>query len=145
MDLVNWKNTDLLSGFESFLEPYFNSSEFWPSNNGPRMNVPAVNVSETENTFELDMAVPGKAKEDFEITVENDTLCISSELETKSEAEEKNFTRKEYSYNSFKRAFRLPDNVKGENIDAKYADGVLHVIIPKVNPTIKKSKTIKVA
>ena len=144
MDLVKWRNTDLSPSFESFLEPYFSTPDFWPSN-GPRMNVPAVNVSETEKAFELDMAVPGKSKEDFDITVENDTLCISSESETSSETEEKNFTRKEFSYSSFKRSFRLPENTKGDKIDAKYTDGVLHVIIPKASPTIKKSKTIKVA
>ena len=143
MDLVKWKHNDLFPGFESLLEPYFNMNEFWPTN-GSRMNVPAVNVSETEMAFELDMAVPGKSKEDFDIVVENDTLSISSESETSSETEEKNFTRKEFNFNSFKRSFRLPENTKGDKIDAKYSDGVLHVIIPKVSTPVKKSKTIKV-
>ena len=144
MDLVKWKNPDLFSKFDSFLEPYFNTNEFWPSN-GYRINMPAVNVSETKIAFKLDMAVPGKSKEDFEIIVENDTLCISSESVTNSETEEKNFTRKEFNYNSFTRSYRLPKNAQGDKIDAKYSDGVLHIIIPKASPSIKKSKTIKVA
>jgi len=144
MDLKKWRNTDLFPSFESFMEPYFNNYELWPSGNS-RPNIPAVNVLETEKAFELDMAAPGMSKEDFEITVENDMLCISSELETSSESGEKNFTRKEFSYESFKRSFRLPENTKTDQIDAKYNDGVLHVIIPKTTTTIKKAKSIKVA
>jgi len=144
MDLVKWKSNDLFPSLESFLEPYFTSSDFWTANRAS-MNIPAVNVSETDKAFELEMAVPGKTKEDFEITVENDTLCISSESESSSETEDKNFTRKEFSYNSFKRSFRLPENTKSGKIDAKYTDGVLQVTIPKATTTIKKPKTIKVA
>jgi len=144
MNLVKWNDTDLFPNFESILEPYFGSSDFWNTKT-PRMNVPAVNVSESDKAFEIDMAVPGKSKEDFEVSVENGSLCISSSTESSSEETEKNFTRKEFSYESFKRSFKLPDNVKSDKIDAKYTDGVLHVIIPKKAATVSKSKAIKVA
>ena len=144
MDLAKWRNTDFFPSLDRYLDPFFNSDDFWSSNLA-RTNVPAVNVSETENAYELDLAAPGKSKEDFEITIENNTLSISSESESSSETEEKNFTRKEFSYKSFKRSFRLPEDAKSEDIDAKYKDGVLHVVIPKVTSTVKKTKTIQVA
>ncbi|NND80391.1 MAG: Hsp20/alpha crystallin family protein [Maribacter sp.] len=143
MKLTKWNPTNLFSDFDSFLDPFFSRKDFLGDE--MQFNVPAVNVSETDNAFELEMAVPGKSKDDFEITIENNVLTISSEIEDSSETAEKNFTRKEYSYSSFKRSFSLPENVKSDKIDAKYQDGVLKLSIPKTAATVKDAKKIKVA
>lgn len=93
---------------------------------------PAVNIKEDENNFEVSVAVPGLQKEDFNIELENDVLTISSEKETKTETEDTNYVRREFGYSSFKRAFTLPENiVDGDKVKANYADGVLHISLPK--------------
>ena len=96
-------------------------------------SIPAVNVQETEDDFVVAVAVPGKKKEDFNIELDNDVLTISSETKKENEVTEKEgrFTRKEFNYSSFKRAFSLPETVHGEKISASYNNGVLEIHLPK--------------
>jgi len=94
--------------------------------------VPAVNILESADNFEVEVAAPGMEKQDFKIQLENNTLTISSKKEQSQEKQETNYTRREFSYQSFQRTFILPrDVVNDEGIAAKYDNGVLHLIIPK--------------
>jgi HSP20 family protein len=94
--------------------------------------MPAVNIKELDSQFEIELAVPGKKKDDFEIEIENGILSISSSQEEEQQVNEKGkFTRREFSYTSFRRSFTLPDSVDPTKIDARYADGVLQVLLPK--------------
>ena len=94
--------------------------------------MPAVNIKELDSQFEIELAVPGKKKDYFEIEVENGILSISSSQEEEQQVNEKGkFTRREFSYTSFRRSFTLPDSVDPTKIDARYADGVLQVLLPK--------------
>lgn len=103
-------------------------------------NVPAVNVKETETGFELEMAIPGRKKEDFKVEIDNDELTISSEMETEKNKTEENYTRKEFSFTSFKRLFTLPETVDMEKIDASYEDGILKFVLPKKEEAMPKPK-----
>lgn len=96
-------------------------------------SIPAVNIMETEDSFNVEVAAPGKTKEDFNIELDNDVLTISSEDKKENETTEKNgrFTRKEFSYSTFKRAFSLPDSVDSAKISASYNNGVLEIALPK--------------
>ena len=97
-------------------------------------NVPAVNVTETDDNYELELAVPGMSKNDFKIEFENDVLTIGSEKKENREDGNKNgnYHRKEFSYQVFSRSFSLPENtVDGDKIRASYENGVLKVEIPK--------------
>lgn len=110
---------------------------------------PAVNVKETETEFSVEVAAPGLQKENFNIEVNEGILTISAEVKTeKSETDEKSrFTRKEFSYSTFKRTFTLDEeSVDTENIVAKYENGILNISIPKKVKTDeeKKAKTISV-
>src|SRR3954467_6347303 len=95
--------------------------------------VPAVNVKETAESFEVEMAAPGMRKEDFKVELNNNVLTISSEQKQEHEEKEnERFTRKEFSYQSFQRSFQLSrEAVDADNIQAKYENGVLHLLIPK--------------
>jgi HSP20 family protein len=97
------------------------------------VSIPAVNIKEDENVFSVDVAAPGKSKKDFNIELDNGTLIISSESKDENAEEENNagFTRREFSYSNFKRAFSLPDSVDMANISAKYKNGVLTIGLPK--------------
>jgi len=94
--------------------------------------VPAVNILESADNFEVEVAAPGMEKQDFKIQLDNNTLTISSKKEQSQEKQEENYTRREFSYQSFQRTFLLPrDVVNDEGIVAKYENGVLHLTIPK--------------
>jgi HSP20 family protein len=93
--------------------------------------MPAVNIKELDSQFEIELAVPGIQKEDFAIEVEEGILSISSTQEEEQVNEKGKFTRREFSYNSFRRSFTLPDSVDPTEIDASYSNGVLRVLLPK--------------
>ena len=94
-------------------------------------SMPAANIKELDSQFEIELAIPGKEKDDFEIDLDDGILSISSTQDYKKLDEKENFTRREFSYNSFRRSFSLPDSVDHTKIDANYKDGVLKVLLPK--------------
>lgn len=101
--------------------------DFW---NGKK-NEPALNIKETDDNFEIELAAPGFAKKDFEVTIEDNCLNISAEKSTSEEEKDDNYTRKEFSYNAFERALQLPETVKQEEIKAAYKDGILSFNLTK--------------
>ena len=107
-------------------------------------NVPAVNIKETDTVFRIELAAPGKKKEDFNVEVDHNVLTISSEerSETNEKDNEGKYTRKEFSYNSFRRSFTLPETVNLDTINASYEDGVLHVKLPKKEEALPKPKRL---
>lgn len=107
--------------------------------------IPAVNVSETDKSYEIELAAPGLKKEDFHVKVENGILTISSEKKSEKETKDKNYTRKEFNYSSFTRSFTLPTDVKEDSIKAAYDNGVLKLSVVKTAVTTTKSKEIAVA
>lgn len=130
--------------YSDLFENNFSGSKF--SN-----NIPAVNIKENEKEFKVEVAAPGLKKEDFRITVEDGLINISAEQEkTKEEKKEENnedYTMKEYNYNSFSRSFALPDNVREDDINAGYENGILKLNLPKKTELSKdsKKKMIKVS
>jgi HSP20 family protein len=116
--------------FPSLIDDFINTD--WnlkvPSFSG---TVPAVNIKELDSQFEIELAVPGMNKDDFEIEVEDGVLSISSTQEEEQVNEKGKFTRREFSYSSFRRSFTLPDSVDSTKIDATYKEGVLLVLLPK--------------
>jgi len=119
---------------------FFNTS--WLSE---RNGYPAVNIAEKDNEYDIELAAPGFKKEDFHIRVSDDVLTISAETKNEIKEEDKEYTRKEYGYNSFSRSFRLPDNVKDDAINAKYEDGMLKLALPKSAKNVKATKEIRVS
>jgi HSP20 family protein len=111
--------------------------------------LPAVNVMETNDDFRIEVAAPGMKRSDFKVELDNNVLTISSQREEKNEDKDANgnYTRREFSYQSFQRSFSLPENkVLGEKISAKYIDGVLHVTVPKSEDAkVKPVKQIAVS
>lgn len=109
-------------------------------------NFPAVNINETTKEYNLEFAAPGFKKENFKIDLDENVITISAEKEEEKNEGNKRFTRKEYSFNSFSRSFTLPETVNGENIDAKYDNGILKLSLPKKEESkVLPKKEIKVA
>jgi len=108
-------------------------------------SIPSVNIVENHKDFKIEMAVPGHEKKDFKVEVDNGVLTISSEKEEESKEEKENYTRREFSYKSFSRSFRLPENCVADQIDARYENGILFLSIPKKEVTPAQApKEIKV-
>jgi HSP20 family protein len=94
--------------------------------------LPAVNIKESTEGFEVEVAAPGFKKSDFNIELDGDVLTISSEKRIENEVkEDEKFTKREFSYQSFTRSFTLPEMVESEKITAKYDNGILRIGIPK--------------
>lgn len=105
--------------------------------------IPPVNIKETEQSFNLALVAPGLKKEDFSIEVDNGLLTISYKAEAeKTETQEGKFTRREFTQNSFKRAFTLPENVNDADINAAYQDGILNITLPKKEEEAKPAKRL---
>jgi len=108
--------------------------------------LPAVNIKEDDASFSLELAVPGRKKEDFKIEIDNDLLTISSESKKETSSENEvdtvKYTRKEFSYTSFKRSFTLPETVNADKIEALYTDGILSFKLPKKEESLPKPKRL---
>jgi HSP20 family protein len=108
--------------------------------------IPSVNVTETTKEFKVELAAPGLEKKDFKVEVENGVLTVSAEKQEEKEENDKNWIRKEFSYNQFARSFQLPDNTLADKIDAKYENGVLKIALPKKEVTVfNPKKEVKVS
>ncbi len=109
---------------------------------------PAVNIRETREAFEIELAAPGMEKSDFQLSLEGGLLTISAEKKTSGEQEQKeqkNQLRREFGYRSFKRSFTVDDQVNASGIVAKYENGILKVTLPKQEVPAQAVKTIEVA
>ena len=126
--------------FPSLFDDYVNHD--WKFKMSSSAHTPAVNIKELDNQFEIDLAVPGKKKSDFEIEVEEGLLSISSSMEEDQVTEKAKFTRREFSYNSFKRTFTIPDSVEPSNIEAHYSEGVLKLLLPKRKEALTQPKKL---
>lgn len=131
MTLLAKRNGNLMPDFFNLSRDLFdwNNSNF----SNTDTSLPAVNIRESSDSFEVEMAAPGMTKKDFNIELNNNLLTISSEKMDENERKEgERFTRKEFSYQSFQRSFMLPKEVVDDDkINARYENGVLYLHIPK--------------
>jgi len=127
----NWNNFSLFSPmFDNYNRELLN----WDNKNysSTSTTVPAVNIKENGDTFEVEVAAPGMAKDDFRVTLDGNLLTIASAKEEQNEEHKDNYTRREFSYQSFQRSFELQkDVVDQDNIQARYENGMLRLTIPK--------------
>ncbi|MFX0558150.1 Hsp20/alpha crystallin family protein [Maribacter sp. CXY002] len=137
MSLV--KRNDML--FPSLMNEIFKPDWFGGMEN---LNVahPKVNIKEGDSNFELELAVPGRTKEDFNIEVDDNVLTISSEVKQEKETKEDNYTRREFGYSSFRRSFTLPETVNTDKIGASYENGILKFDLPKKEEALPKPKRL---
>jgi HSP20 family protein len=137
----------LPSLFDDFLTSTLDSSlSNWRSTGA---TLPAVNIVETNDEFQIEVAAPGMKRDDFKVELDNGILTIAAEREQTMESDksDRNYNRREFSYQAFQRSFALPENkVEGEKISAKYHDGILHISVPKREEAkVKPAKQITVS
>lgn len=101
------------------------------------VKTPVHDVIENDNEYQIEMLLAGVKKEDINIDIEKDVLTIKAE---RKENKDTKYNRKETFFGKYERSFILPDDVDKEKIDASLVDGVLHVIVPKLEDKSKLSK-----
>ena len=104
--------------------------------------VPAANIIEADDHFNIELAAPGKKKSDFTIELDEGVLTISSVTETKSTEKEGSFNSKEFGYSSFRRSFNIPETVSADKISASYKEGILTVSLPKKEEALPQPKKL---
>jgi HSP20 family protein len=128
----------------------FFTRDLWNNNNSnsaTNISIPAVNIRENNDHYMVEVAAPGMSKEDFRVELDGNLLTISSEKnETSEQKEGERYTRREFSYQSFERSFQLhKDVVDADRIEAKYENGVLHLVIPKKEEVKQKTRAIQIS
>tara|TARA_B100000927_G_C16453458_1_gene464824 strand:+ start:127 stop:549 length:423 start_codon:yes stop_codon:yes gene_type:complete len=136
MRIVKYNNSNV---FPSLMNEFFNDDfglNFFNRNN----SVPSVNSIENNDSFEIDLAVPGMKKEDFSIELNDKILVISSE--SSNNIENDNMRLNEFNFSSFQRSFRVPDSVDQDKIKANYKNGILKIKLPKRKENISKPNRV---
>ncbi len=106
--------------------------------------VPAVNICETDDSYQIELGAPGLKKEDFKVNLDKNILNISVEKQQEETETNKQYARKEYGYDSFVRSFALPDSADNGNIEATYTDGVLKIQVAKKEEAKMTRKQISI-
>jgi len=129
MTLTRWTPYRSLGTLPVDVDRFFN--RFWDYNESDTVWSPSVDISETEDKYEVKAELPGLDKKEINVAVENNVLRLSGERKHEEKKDDKNYHRIERFYGKFERTFRLPERVQAENIKAHYKNGVLTVEIPK--------------
>ena len=132
MRIVKYNNNNV---FPSLINEFFND-DFGMNFLNRSHSVPSVNSLENNDSFEIDLAVPGMKKEDFTIELNDKVLVISSE--TSNNMENDKMRLNEFNFSSFQRSFRIPDSVDHDKIKANYKNGILKIKLPKRKESISK-------
>ena len=132
----SWNNDSLKSFLSN--DDFFNNDFFEEDS-----LMPAMNVKEHEKDFEIEFAAPGFSKKDFEVTINENILNVCGKKKKETEEKEEDYTRKEFSYNSFKRSMQLPKSVNADqNVKAIYKDGILKLNLQKKDEVKAKPKKV---
>jgi HSP20 family protein len=124
----------------AYWDDFFNDKFFNQlKSTGSGESLPAVNISEDDKGYSIEVAVPGIAKDNFNLEIENDVLILSSEQEENKDEQKQNYLRREFSYQSFKRSFELPETVDQEQINATIDAGILTLSLPKKEEEVQKA------
>ena len=138
---VMFKDSWFPTVFEDFL-----NTDFMPRANS---TAPAVNVKETDKNYVMELAAPGIKKEYCRVAINEDgnlTIAIENKMEHKEENKKHHYLRREFSYSNYEQSYTLPDDVERDKISAKVENGILTVVLPKVEKEEKKiAKAIEVS
>jgi HSP20 family protein len=134
-------NQPTLKTLDNFLDNLINDL---PVSRGNNVYFPAVNIMENKDVYQLELNVPGRKKDDFKITIDKNILTVAFEKNEESKDEGKQFIKREFITQSFKRSFTLDEKIKADDIQAKYEDGLLFVTLPKKEEVKVVAKEISV-
>jgi len=123
---------DLDSLFENMLSMFDNNSLRMFEDMQPQVSFPKVNVSETDTSYNVEVAIAGFDKEDVKLELIDNDLIIKAEKKEEKEEEKKNYLRKEISSRAFQRVVRFPCSVDAEKAQAEYKNGIITMTVDKL-------------
>ncbi len=126
--------------FNSFLDNFLSDNSAFNDVNF----MPSVNTREGKHAYHVELDLPGIKKEDIHVDIKDNSIVISGERKVREEVNADDYYKIESQYGSFERSFSLPENADVENVHAESKDGVLEVVIPKLNNEEVKPKTIEI-
>ena len=132
--------TPMMRNFSNVWMPALMNDILGETNNSlrrVRSTSPAINVTESDKAYTLELAVPGITKEMASVQLHDDTLSVK--IESKQQDEQTNedntrYLRREFSYESYEQSFTLPEDIEAESITANVSDGILSICMPKKAP-----------
>ncbi len=153
-ELIKTEPSRFLSPFEEmerrfedfFRRPFSLAPSWWPRVKFPEAEEvsPSIDIYEEGDDVVVKGDIPGMNKEDLAVNLTDDTITISGEKKKEEKVEKKNYYRMERSYGSFRRSFRLPEEVQADKAKAKFKDGVLEIRIPKTEEAKKRERKLKI-
>jgi HSP20 family protein len=124
----------------AYWDDFFNDKFFNQlKNTGSGESRTAVNISEDDKGYTIEVAIPGIAKDEFNLEIENDVLTLSSEQKENKDEQKQNYLRREFNHQSFKRSFELPETIDQEQINATIDAGILTLSLPKKEEEVQKA------
>ena len=146
MTLLKVNNTPVQKGLNNFFDEFFNEFPAFGGKENAKENFGSVaaNIHETKDAYHVELNAPGRSKEDFKIAVEGGLLTISFENKEETKSEDYKTIRKEFSQRSFKRSFSVDEKIDTDNIQAKYENGLLKLLLPKKEQIKENAKHINI-
>lgn len=141
MKLVKWEPIHEITSLQNQIDRLF--SDFWKENKSLNLQHPPLEVSETKDSYLVKADLPGVNKDNIDVSLSNNVLTIKAERKEEKNEDSETYHHKEISYGSFKKQFTFSSNTDAENIKAKYADGVLELVVPKVDKDNSKKIVIE--
>lgn len=133
--------------FDQFTSGFFDESH-WPSFGQapefPGLREPSVDISESDNAYEVTADLPGVSEDDLDVSVDENVITIKAEQSHEDERKEKNYHVMERSSGTYQRTIPLPNDVDAENIKAKFKNGVLSLNLPKNPQQVSNKRTIEI-
>jgi len=149
MALVRWRNRGELSPWSALrdLEEQFNRVFGGTRNDLDWFEgawAPAVDVSETDDAYAIDVDLPGMKKDDIELVVVDNVVTLKGERKNEHESKSDGYHRFERRYGSFQRSFEIPGGFEADKVKAEFENGVLHVTLPKREEAKPKQITVTI-
>jgi HSP20 family protein len=152
MEIAERRPYDIWSDFDQMFNRFRSDIDdlFWtPYKRFPltfsEFRTPSTDVVDHGDKYEVCVEMPGIPKNDINIEVTPNSIEISAEHQESEEEEKKNWLRRERSSMSYYRSFELPEEIKSDEVDAEFKDGILTVMLPKVEPKPeRKSKKVNI-
>jgi len=113
--------------------------------NGENLYAPAVEITESKDSYQLEIDLPGVAKEDVKISVDKNVLTIQGERKQNTVEGSDLYHHTERSFGSFRRSFNLSTLVKSDAIEARYENGVLKLTLPKIEEAKPRQIEVKIS
>ena len=143
MTLIKWKPTSDLPTIN--MDNFFNANEWGFASSSDYEWSPPVDIEELQNLYKIKMDIPGLTKKDIKITLFDNVLEVSGSRMSTNSSNNKYYKYNERLTGSFKRRFNIKDLIKDDKITATSKDGLLEIILPKLEKDIPKEKSIKIS